>query len=329
MGVTGCSVYYNKLLDSIVFTCSVAGSLDSGRDALELTFEATRLVSRALDLRLEVLGLKEWEFVAGRFNLFKIAVGSRGASLGEARVAELCRAPLVVSGVISGAALGGASKPATELLGGSVVEIGNVVKPLFLERAPSWEPVQRWVPRPAVYYSEGYVVEESLREWSLVLELASGSREVGLEELAGSSTALETGLHCVEGWSARISLHAVSLRDLLGQVPGDSWVYAESDRGYSAVVPATALSESYLAFAISQRGLTAPRLVFPELFGWKWVKRVRRIAVLDRYVDGYWEARGYHERGLVAFEERFKIRNPDVVEEGALQCVNRKPAPLA
>ncbi|MEM4512805.1 MAG: hypothetical protein QXK97_05895, partial [Acidilobaceae archaeon] len=84
MGVTGCSVYYNKLLDSIVFTCSVAGSLDSGRDALELTFEATRLVSRALDLRLEVLGLKEWEFVAGRFNLFKIAVGSRGASLGEA-----------------------------------------------------------------------------------------------------------------------------------------------------------------------------------------------------------------------------------------------------
>jgi DMSO/TMAO reductase YedYZ molybdopterin-dependent catalytic subunit len=30
------------------------------------------------------------------------------------------------------------------------------------------------------------------------------------------------------------------------------------------------------------------------------------IEFIEKYVDGYWEARGYHERGNIWLEERFK-----------------------
>jgi DMSO/TMAO reductase YedYZ molybdopterin-dependent catalytic subunit len=40
--------------------------------------------------------------------------------------------------------------------------------------------------------------------------------------------------------------------------------------------------------------------------------------VLADYVDGYWEALSYHERGLVASEERFKVRNTLIADEGRL-----------
>jgi DMSO/TMAO reductase YedYZ molybdopterin-dependent catalytic subunit len=49
------------------------------------------------------------------------------------------------------------------------------------------------------------------------------------------------------------------------------------------------------------------RLLFPHLYGWKSAKWISRVVFTDKYTDGYWEALGYHPRGRVEYEERFKI----------------------
>jgi len=41
------------------------------------------------------------------------------------------------------------------------------------------------------------------------------------------------------------------------------------------------------------------RLVIPQMYGYKNVKWVERIVVLDREVDGYWEERGYDRNAWV------------------------------
>lgn len=48
------------------------------------------------------------------------------------------------------------------------------------------------------------------------------------------------------------------------------------------------------------------RLVVPARYGWKSVKWVTEIRLLDRDVRGYWEERGYHDRGDPWREERFR-----------------------
>ena len=48
------------------------------------------------------------------------------------------------------------------------------------------------------------------------------------------------------------------------------------------------------------------RPFIPELYGWKSAKWIMEIKLMKGYVDGFWEAYGYHQRGYVEEEERFK-----------------------
>lgn len=48
------------------------------------------------------------------------------------------------------------------------------------------------------------------------------------------------------------------------------------------------------------------RPFIPQLYGWKSAKWLTEIEFLSEYQDGYWENFGYHERGNVWEEERFK-----------------------
>ena len=48
------------------------------------------------------------------------------------------------------------------------------------------------------------------------------------------------------------------------------------------------------------------RPFMPHLYGWKSAKWLTKIEFIPDYRDGYWEAYGYHERGDVYEEERFK-----------------------
>ncbi|PYV18244.1 MAG: sulfite oxidase-like oxidoreductase, partial [Acidobacteria bacterium] len=46
------------------------------------------------------------------------------------------------------------------------------------------------------------------------------------------------------------------------------------------------------------------RLVVPKLYGWKSAKWARGLEFLEADRRGYWEERGYHDRGDVGKEQR-------------------------
>ncbi|PUA32182.1 MAG: sulfite oxidase-like oxidoreductase [Zestosphaera tikiterensis] len=123
--------------------------------------------------------------------------------------------------------------------------------------------------------------------------------------------------HCVTGWSVEnVRWEGVSLRKLIeASKPRDTvkWVYVLSVDNYTTIIPIEdALHEkAILALKINGKPLTLEqgfpaRIFIPHLYGWKSAKWVSEITLLSYYKDGYWEALGYHERGNVWNEERFK-----------------------
>ena len=127
------------------------------------------------------------------------------------------------------------------------------------------------------------------------------------------------GFHCVDGWSiTTVEWEGVRIRDLAEMVkpkPEARWIMFKSVEGYSAPVPMEeALSDdSIIALKMNGRPLGRDhgfpaRPIIPSLYAWKSVKWLREMEFMERYADGYWEERGYHERGNVWLEERRKRR---------------------
>jgi len=136
--------------------------------------------------------------------------------------------------------------------------------------------------------------------------------------LSLSRAAVVRDFHCVTGWSvASVKWEGVRLRliaEMAGVKEGARWVYMEGLDGYSSVVPLEDFlsDEALLVLAINGRPLTheqgfPARIFIPHLYGWKGVKWVHRIEFRENYLDGFWEALGYHQRGNVFLEERFKV----------------------
>ena len=61
------------------------------------------------------------------------------------------------------------------------------------------------------------------------------------------------------------------------------------------------------------------RLVVPTLYGWKSAKWLSAIELTAEYRNGFWEERGYHERGDFLEEERFM--------DPAARFIHKKVAP--
>ena len=127
---------------------------------------------------------------------------------------------------------------------------------------------------------------------------------------------VEADFHCVEGWSVGpVVFEGPSLPSLLRRAGLGSarYVIFVGLDGYTSVVPLEdALDErAVLAMRMNGEPLTLEhgfpaRPVIPHLYGWKSAKWLREVRLVENYVDGYWEARGYHERGNVWREERLK-----------------------
>lgn len=147
-------------------------------------------------------------------------------------------------------------------------------------------------------------------ENELALSLAD-LYELGVDEI-------KTSFHCVTGWSLReVSFTGVLFKKIIEIARPRSnvkWVYVESLDGYSTIIPYSELSEStnsMIALEMNGRPLDIlhgypARLVIPHLYGWKSAKWIKQIYFTSEYRDGYWEALGYHPRGRVDLEERFK-----------------------
>lgn len=140
--------------------------------------------------------------------------------------------------------------------------------------------------------------------------------ELKLNELMSMKTrTVVGGFHCVEGWSIPDAVwEGVQIGQLaeLSQYRREAeWIIFRGLDGYSAPVPVEYALDEDSIIALKLNGAPLPyehgfpaRPILPRLYAWKSVKWLTEIHFSSRYVDGYWEARGYHPRGDVWLEER-------------------------
>ena len=120
-----------------------------------------------------------------------------------------------------------------------------------------------------------------------------------------------TDFHCVTGWSvSNVHWAGVRFRDLLAAarpLPAAKAVgFFSSDGSYSdsLTTDQAFLADSMLAYEMDGKPLTRPhgapaRVVIPEMYGYKGVKWLNKITLLDQPFDGYWENRGYDRNAWI------------------------------
>jgi DMSO/TMAO reductase YedYZ molybdopterin-dependent catalytic subunit len=124
-------------------------------------------------------------------------------------------------------------------------------------------------------------------------------------------------IHCVTTWS-KFDMHweGVSVDALLAiarPLPTATHVLATSSTGYTTNLPLEDVSggKAWVAFEADGAPLSPDhggpaRLLVPHLYFWKSAKFVSGITVLDHDEPGFWEVRGYHDRGDPWLEQRYQ-----------------------
>jgi DMSO/TMAO reductase YedYZ molybdopterin-dependent catalytic subunit len=124
-------------------------------------------------------------------------------------------------------------------------------------------------------------------------------------------------IHCVTTWSKfDMQWSGVSLDTLLASarpLPTASHVLVYSSTGYTTNLPLDDVTgdKAWVAFDVDgaplERDHGGPaRLLVPHLYFWKSAKWVAGIRVLDHDEKGFWEERGYHDRGDPWLEQRYQ-----------------------
>ncbi len=158
------------------------------------------------------------------------------------------------------------------------------------------------------------------RDWDLKVEgLVENSLTISYEMLKNlPKVDLTTDIHCVTTWSLLDQkFGGVSFKtivDMVKPLPNAKFVTFEADSGYSTAIP---LLDGYLlehdvilAYEYDGQPLAPDhggplRLLVPQLYLWKSVKWLKKIIFLDVWERGFWEVRGYHQRGDPWKEERY------------------------
>jgi DMSO/TMAO reductase YedYZ molybdopterin-dependent catalytic subunit len=123
-------------------------------------------------------------------------------------------------------------------------------------------------------------------------------------------------IHCVTAWSRFDNRwEGVSTRELLELVkpkPQANFVIQHSYDGYTTNVPMEYFASDDVLLACKWEGKPIPRehggpvrLVLPKLYFWKSAKWLTRLEFVEFDKPGFWELRGYHDRGDPWMEERY------------------------
>jgi DMSO/TMAO reductase YedYZ molybdopterin-dependent catalytic subunit len=115
-------------------------------------------------------------------------------------------------------------------------------------------------------------------------------------------------LYCVEGWAATVLFEGVLVADLLEQAgldPQATMVIFRAHDGYSTSLPLRYIRENKILLGYRMNEIPLPvdrgypfQLVAEEKWGYKWIRWVTEIeASRDEKFRGYWERRGYSQRG--------------------------------
>ena len=125
-----------------------------------------------------------------------------------------------------------------------------------------------------------------------------------------------TDIHCVTTWSRYdnvwegVSTH--TLLDAVQPLDAATFVVLHSHDGYTTNLPLAdfAAADAILAHSWNGNPLTAEhggpvRLIVPHLYLWKSAKWLQRIEFATGDKPGFWETRGYHDRGDPWQEQRY------------------------
>jgi len=117
--------------------------------------------------------------------------------------------------------------------------------------------------------------------------------------------------HCVTGWTVhdvhwagvRLS-HLLDLVEPLPQARAVRFVSLEEPYDDSLTLAQLRLPDVLLALELDGRPLSRPhgapaRVVIPEMYGYKGVKWLARMELVDRQPTGYWEGLGYDQNAWV------------------------------
>jgi len=255
------------------------------------------------------------ELIGGRFNVYKVVARDSRGLLYEARAVRDTRSDRIIwAGAVYRGVVGGV--PRSSMFTPRLTGVEGPLDP------PPSPPGQKTIRKPVIYSAEAPLQDGG--ETGATGEILVGpysaegprpSESISMGELESRAETFQADFHCVTGWSVgRIEWSGVRLLDLLDSYNiSGRWIIAVSAKGYTAVFPYDRVILENAMVVVGLNGEPLPyehggpvRLVIPRLYGWKSVKWLRMLLVGEEYLDGYWEARGYHWRGLIVGEERFK-----------------------
>ncbi|KPF65714.1 molybdopterin-binding protein [Bosea sp. AAP35] len=158
----------------------------------------------------------------------------------------------------------------------------------------------------------------ALESWTLDVDGAVENRLHWrwADVMAQEQTQDVSDIHCVTTWS-RYDNHweGVSTRTLLDLAhpkPDAGFVVLHSHDGYTTNLTLEDFASEDAILAHSWEGRPIPtehggplRLVLPKLYFWKSAKWLKRIEFTAVNQPGFWEQRGYHDRGDPWREERY------------------------
>lgn len=178
---------------------------------------------------------------------------------------------------------------------------------------PGQKVIENW---PVLHY--GSLPEIDTLEWRFkVSGLVEEERVLDFDEfMALPQIKVFSDIHCVTGWSRFDNLwEGVStnvIKELVNILPQAKFVMVRSFGGWSTNLSLGDFFGEDVLFAVKHDGrkLTPEhgypvRLVVPRLYFWKSAKWVTGVEFMAEDRPGFWETRGYHNRGDPCKEERY------------------------
>ncbi len=134
--------------------------------------------------------------------------------------------------------------------------------------------------------------------------------------MAQPQASFVSDIHCVTAWSRYDNrwdgVGALHILDLARPKPEAEFVILHSYDDYETNLPLADFADDDVLLAHAWQGEPLSRehggpvrAIVPKLYFWKSAKWIRRIELVAHNRPGFWEERGYHDRGDPWSEERY------------------------
>jgi DMSO/TMAO reductase YedYZ molybdopterin-dependent catalytic subunit len=189
---------------------------------------------------------------------------------------------------------------------------GRALSPLtsgFSQLLGNLLPVGGW----RIYTISGSMPIFDERSFTLEIDgLVRKPQKLTYEQLLALPRANQvSNFHCVTGWSVQgVQWGGVRFRDLLAlaeplpSAKAIRFVSLEQPYDDSLTLDQALLPNVMLAYELDGKPLSRPhgapaRVVIPEMYGYKGVKWLTRMELVDHQPTGYWEGLGYDQNAWV------------------------------